>query len=41
MQGMGSLIASLVIFICDINLSLRALKLELESDREPKDGGAI
>jgi hypothetical protein len=38
---MVSLIASLVTFICDINLSLRALKLELGSDREPKDGGAI
>ena len=38
---LGSLIASLVTFILDINLSLRALKLELGSDREPKDGGAI
>ena len=38
---MVSLITSLVAFIRDINLSLRALKLELGSDREPKDGGAI
>ena len=38
---MGSLIASLVTFIRDINLSLLALKLELGSDRESKDGGAI
>ena len=38
---MVSLIASLVTFIRDINLSLLALKLELGSDREPKDGGAI
>jgi hypothetical protein len=38
---MGSLIASLVNFIRDINLSLLALKLELGSDRESKDGGAI
>ena len=38
---MVSLFASLVAFIRDINLSLRALKLELGSDREPRDGGAI
>jgi hypothetical protein len=38
---MVSLMASLVAFICDINLSLRALKLELGSDREPKADGAI
>ncbi len=38
---MVSLIASLVAFIRDINLSLRALRLELGSDRELKDGGAI
>ena len=38
---MISLIASLVAFIRDINLSLLALKLELGSDREPKAGGAI
>jgi multidrug efflux pump subunit AcrB len=38
---MISLIASLVAFIRDINLSLRALKLELGSDREPKAGDAI
>jgi hypothetical protein len=38
---MVSLIASLVAFIRDINLSLRALKLELGEDREPKGGDAI
>ena len=38
---MISLIASLVAFIRDINLSLRALKLELGDDREPKAGDAI
>jgi ABC-type multidrug transport system fused ATPase/permease subunit len=38
---MGSLIVSLITFIFDINLSLRALKLELGSAREPKAGGAI
>jgi hypothetical protein len=38
---MVSLIASLVAFIRDINLSLHALKLELESNPEPKGGGAI
>ena len=38
---MVSLIASLVTFIRDINLSLRALKLELGDDREPKAGDAI
>jgi len=38
---MVSLIASLVAFIRDINLSLRALKLELGSDRESKAGDAI
>ena len=38
---MVSLIASLVAFIRDINLSLRALKLELGEDRELKDGDGI
>ena len=38
---MVSLIASLVAFIRDINLSLRALRLELGSDRELKDGDGI
>jgi hypothetical protein len=38
---MVSLIASLVSFIRDINLSLRTLKLELGDDREPKGGDAI
>ena len=38
---MISLIASLVAFIRDINLSLHALKLELGSDRESKAGDAI
>jgi Protein of unknown function (DUF2721) len=38
---MVSLVASLVAFIRDINLSLRALKLELGNDREPKAGAAI
>ena len=38
---MVSLIASLVAFIRDINLSLRALKLELGEDRELKGGDAI
>ena len=38
---MVSLFASLIAFICDINLSLLALKLELEGDQEPKAGGAI
>ncbi len=38
---MISLIASLVAFIRDINLSLHALKLELGSDRESKTGDAI
>ena len=38
---MVSLIASLVAFIRDINLSLHALKLELGEDREPKGGDAI
>jgi multidrug efflux pump subunit AcrB len=38
---MVSLIASLIAFIRDINLSLHALKLELGSDREPKGGDAI
>ena len=37
---MLSLIASLIAFIHDINLSLRALKLELGRDREPKAGSA-
>ena len=37
---MVSLFASLVAFICDINLSLLALKLELGSDRESKFGDA-
>ena len=38
---MVSLFASLVAFICDINLSLHALKLELEGGQAPKAGGAI
>jgi hypothetical protein len=38
---MISLIASLVAFIRDINLSLHALKLELGSDRESKTGDDI
>jgi len=38
---MVSLFASLVAFICDINLSLHALKLELEGDHKPKASGAI
>jgi multidrug efflux pump subunit AcrB len=38
---MVSLIASLVAFIRDINLSLHALKLELGEDRELKGGDAI
>jgi multidrug efflux pump subunit AcrB len=38
---MVSLIAALVAFIRDINLSLRALRLELGSDRELKDGDGI
>src|ERR1035438_3216007 len=38
---MISLIASLVAFIRDINLSLRALRLELGGEREPKSGDAI
>src|ERR1017187_4299026 len=38
---MISLIASLVAFIRDINLSLRALRLELGDDREMKGGDAI
>ena len=40
---MGALFASLIAFICDINLSLHALKLELkgvkpESDQAPESG---
>ncbi len=38
---MGALVASLVAFIWDINLSLHALKLELEGGRQPKAGSAI
>jgi uncharacterized membrane protein len=38
---MVSLIASLIAFIRDTNLSLRALRLELGSDRELKDGDGI
>jgi multidrug efflux pump subunit AcrB len=38
---MLSLIASLTAFIRDINLSLRALKLELGSDHVPKGGTVI
>lgn len=38
---MLSLSASLVAFIMDINLSLRALKLELEDSKESKGGDAI
>jgi len=38
---MVSLFASLVAFICDINLSLHALKLELDGAQGPKAGGAI
>ena len=34
---MGSLFASLVAFICDINLSLHALKLELENIKPDLD----
>lgn len=37
---MVSLIASLIAFICDINLSLHALKLELEGGQGPKAGSA-
>jgi multidrug efflux pump subunit AcrB len=39
--SMISLIASLVAFIFDINLSLQALKLELEEPHESKSGDAI
>jgi len=35
--GMVALFASLVAFICDINLSLRALKLELENRKPDSD----
>jgi hypothetical protein len=38
---MGSLSVSLVAFILDINLSLHALKLELEDSKEFKGGDAI
>jgi hypothetical protein len=38
---MISLFGSLIAFILDINLSLHALKLELEGGNEPKAGGAI
>ena len=38
---MVSLIVSLIAFIRDINLSLLALRLELGSDRELKDGDGI
>jgi hypothetical protein len=34
---MSSLFASLVAFICDINLSLHALKLELKDDKPNAD----
>jgi len=39
--SMISLVASLVAFIFDINLSLRALKLELEDSEESKADDAI
>ncbi|HZF02440.1 MAG TPA: DUF2721 domain-containing protein [Methylomirabilota bacterium] len=39
--SMISLAASLVAFLCDINLSLRALKLELEDSEESKADDAI
>lgn len=38
---MVSLFASLIAFLWDINLSLHALKLELEGGQQPKAGGAI
>jgi hypothetical protein len=38
---MLSLSVSLVAFILDINLSLHALKLELEDSKDPKAGDAI
>lgn len=38
---MISLSASLIAFICDINLSLHALKLELEDAKELKSGDVI
>jgi multidrug efflux pump subunit AcrB len=39
--SMVSLFASLIVFMWDINLSLHALKLELEDVENPKAGGAI
>jgi multidrug efflux pump subunit AcrB len=39
--SMVSLFASLGAFILDINLSLQALKLELEDPKNPKSGDAI
>ncbi|HXF11250.1 MAG TPA: DUF2721 domain-containing protein [Desulfuromonadaceae bacterium] len=39
--SMVSLFASLVVFMWDINLSLHALKLELEDDGDTKAGDAI
>jgi Protein of unknown function (DUF2721) len=39
--AMVSLLASLIVFMWDINLSLHALKLELEDSDESKSGGAI
>lgn len=39
--SMVSLVASLIAFIFDINLSLHALKLELEEPHESNSGGAI
>jgi hypothetical protein len=38
---MIALSASLIAFICDINLSLHALRLELEDAKELKSGDAI
>ena len=40
-SSMVSLFASLVVFMWDINLSLHALKLELEDSETSKSGGAI
>jgi hypothetical protein len=40
-QRRSTFLAKVCGFIRDINLSLRALKLELGDDREPKGGDAI